>query len=113
MDQYDLFPGEQLRDEGMQRAIDHADAVNDKWSEKAYTFLLKWLRYQDAEFMTEDVRKASTGLIPDAPHDRAWGGIIRKAAMAGLIMKVGYRSVTNPQAHCANASVWQKISKKV
>lgn len=113
MDQLDLFSGEQLRDEGIQRAIDHADSVNDKWSEKAYAFLLKWLMYQDSEFMTEDVRKASTGLIPEPPHDRAWGGIIRKAAISGLIKKVGYRSVTNPQAHCANASVWEKTAKKV
>lgn len=116
--QYSIeFPsGEDLRDEGMARAITHADNVNEKWSDLAYDFLRRYIRTH-AFFMAEDVREASKGTIPEPPHNRAWGGIVRRAATEGLIVGCGIRKVKNPTSHCANAAVWgvnvQAINTKV
>ena len=99
--------GEELRDKGMQRAHDHAEDVHESWGDKAYQFLLD--HTTEGEFMTEDIRKASEGIIPEPPSLRAWGGIVRRAAKNGIIKRVGYRSVSNNKAHCTPASVWVKI----
>lgn len=105
--QYSIeFPsGEDLRDEAIQRALDHADQEAEKWSDHAYEFLLKYME-EHPTFMTEDVRLASSGIIPEPPSQRAWGGIVRRASQAGLIMSTRTQSVKNPAAHCANAAVW-------
>jgi len=56
--QLDIFTSQNLRDKGIQQAINHADEVQPLWSEQAYNCLLNYIRYND-EFMTEDVREAS------------------------------------------------------
>jgi len=76
--------GTQLRDKGIKQAIDNADDTHERWSEKAYKFLTNWIKTQ-YEFMTEDVRLASEKEIPKPPSNRAWGGIVVRAARAGLI----------------------------
>lgn len=100
--------GNDLRDRGIEKAIEHADMLYINWSEKAFDFLLKYLQTAQ-EFMVEDVRKASTGIIPEPPSLRAWGGVIRRVAKANLIKKIGFRNVTNAKAHATPASVWAKI----
>jgi len=100
--------GEQLRDAGMKQAVDHADQVHERWSDKAYAFLLAYLR-SGMEFMAEDVRAASEGIVPEPPSKRAWGSIIRRAAKAGLIRKIGCCHVKNPGAHMANANRWKHM----
>ena len=100
--------GEQLRDNGIERAITHANKIYDGWNERAFDFLLNYLS-SASEFMVEDVRKASAGKIPEPPSLRAWGGIIVRAAKAGLIKRTGFRNVTNAKAHATPASVWEKI----
>lgn len=112
-DQLNLFnipviSGETRRDMGIAKAIDHADKVYDKWSDKAFDFLLKYLQ-SSTEFMVEDIRKASIGIVPEPPSLRAWGGIIVRAAKANLIKRIGFKNVQNEKAHCTPASVWQKI----
>ena len=106
--------GSQLRDKGIKQAINHADDTHDKWSEKAYKFLLDYIKYGEGrdryEFMTEDVRVASESVIPKPPSNRAWGGIILRAAKAGLIDKVGFSTVKNAKAHKTPATVWRANS---
>lgn len=104
--QLNIFEGERLRDKGITQAVTHADYQNEKWSENAYTFLLRYIR-NNKEFMTEDARNASLGIIPEPPSARAWGGIIVKAAKNGLIERIGYRNVKNSKAHCTPAAVWR------
>lgn len=99
------FTGKELMEQGMARAIAHAEAIEPMWSDTAYQFLLKFAATGN-EFMAEDVRAASQGIVPPPPSMRAWGGIIRRAAKAGLITRIGYKSVINPKAHCALCSVW-------
>lgn len=100
--------GTELRDKGIEKAVEHANHVYTQWSEKAFDFLLKYLQTAQ-EFMVEDVRKASEGIVPSPPSLRAWGGVIVRAAKANLIKKIGFRNVTNAKAHCTPASVWEKI----
>ena len=63
--------GSQLRDKGIKQAIDSANNTHEKWSEKAYKFLVSYIKSQD-EFMTEDLRLASEKEIPVS----IWGQIV-------------------------------------
>lgn len=101
--------GPELRDQGMQRATNHADAVINDWSETAYQFLLGYL-HSHSLFMTEDVRKASEGIVPEPPSLRAWGSIIVRAAKSGFIKRAGYENVKNARAHSTPATLWRKIN---
>lgn len=108
--QLNLDLSRKLKNEGMQRAVDHANAVNKDWSEKAYAFLKEFIQ-KNTMFMTEDVRYASQGIVPSPPTQRAWGSIIRRAAVEGLIIRATIKAVKNIKAHGANASVWKSLVK--
>jgi len=97
---------EQLRDEGMVKAMHSANQANAKWTLMAYAFLIKYAEKHE-KFMLEDAREASINRIPQPPNNRAWGGIIIKAVNADIIVKQGFASVKNKKAHCTPASVWQ------
>lgn len=102
------FTGADLRDIGMKKATDNADSKTPEWSELAYKFLLSYISCHK-EFMAEDVRKASEGIVPEPPSKRAWGSIFVKAAKNKLIVTNGTRPVNNPKAHRANAALWERI----
>ena len=106
--QLNLFTGQQLRDKGISQAVNHADQQSENWSHYAYQFLLSYIK-QNREFMTEDVRAASVGIVDEPPSSRAWGGIIVRAVKSGLIRRLGFRSVSNAKAHCTPASVWGRV----
>lgn len=111
MKQLSIDLGKQLKEDGMQRAVDHANAVHSDWSERAYNFLKGYIQ-KNAMFMSEDVRYASQGIVPSPPSQRAWGHVIRRAAMEGLISKAGTKQVKNSKAHMANANVWKSLIVK-
>lgn len=98
--------GQQLRDQGIAKAVNHAEKENPNWKEKAFQFLCDYIKGH-SEFMIEEVREASEGIVPIAPSSRAWGSIAVRAARSGLITRTGYRSVKNARAHCAIVSVWK------
>ena len=98
--------GAELRDKGIKQSLDNANNTHDRWSDKAYDFLLKYIKYQ-YEFMTEDVRVASEKAIPKPPSNRAWGSVILRASRSGLINRVGFANVKNAKAHKTPASVWR------
>ena len=98
--------GSQLRDKGIKKAIDNANDTHEKWSDKAYKFLVNYIKSQD-EFMTEDLRLASEKEIPKPPSNRAWGGIILRAVRAGLITRDRFSNVKNVKAHKTPATVWR------
>ena len=98
--------GSQLRDKGIKQAVDNADNAHEKWSDKAYRFLVNYIKSQN-EFMTEDLRLASEKEIPKPPSNRAWGGIILRAVRAGLITRDRFSNVKNAKAHKTPATVWR------
>jgi len=97
--------GVELRDIGIEQAMMNADRQHEKWTVSAYNFLLSYIQ-TNKEFMAEDVRAASFGIVIEPPHNRAWGGIFVKAVKSGLIKRKGFRNVTNAKAHCTPATLW-------
>lgn len=76
------------RDDGIERAIEHA---GKRWARLARGFLLEYLSANRVQFLAETVREFAEGRGMDLPPDgRAWGSVIRSAAREKLIRKVGY-----------------------
>ena len=63
---------------------------NVEWSKEAFDFLKLFVSVSRGNFMAEDIRYASKGMVPKPKSERAWGGVIRRAEKAGLIEAVGY-----------------------
>lgn len=99
--------GQELRDLGIKKALDNANKVFD-WAELAYKFLLIYTK-SNKEFMAEEVRAASIGIVPEPPSNRAWGGVFVHASKSKLIKRIGYKQVTNPKAHRTPATLWEVI----
>lgn len=93
---------------GMTQAINHADLLFTNWSSRAYALLETYIqRHRGERFLAEDVRiwAASHGLT-EPPHNRAWGGVIARAAKTGVITFLGYEKTKNPKAHRTPAALW-------
>ena len=92
------------RDAGIERSSSHAERVTPLWNEMAYTHLRVWLLTRDrGDFLAEDAFKEFQIAPPDG---RAYGAVMRKAAAAGIIHKIGYAP-----AKSSNLSVkvlWRK-----
>lgn len=100
------------RDAGIQQAIDHANAVVDNWSEKAYHLLIDFIEEVPGEFMVEDLRAyAAMKDFPLPPSARAWGAVILRAAKSGLVENAGYGKTKNKKAHRTPASLWAPVKK--
>lgn len=108
MRQLSLFKSEVLRDAGILTAITSANTATPGWADKAYQFLLKYI-VNNKEFMTEEMRVASEGIVPFPPSARAWGAVIIKAKRNKLIQSAGFRAVRNPKAHRTPATVWRVL----
>lgn len=107
MTQPELFPhetGETLRDFGMTKARDNADALHKDWSEQAYNAAKYYLKTHHF-FMCEHIRSYAN--LPDPPSKRAWGCIMVRLVKEGLIKRDCFMTVANPKAHKAIASVWE------
>lgn len=76
-------------DDGMRRAIEHAERTVEKWGDLAYIYLEQFCR-RHLVFISEDVSDASKkyGLI-QPPTDRAWGAVYQRAIKAGMIEQEG------------------------
>lgn len=107
--QLDIFLSTQNRDNGILRAVTHADEVDPGWQDKAYQFLIS---FKKDIFLVEDVRKAAEGIVPEPICLRAWGAIILKASRAGIVKRIGFSNVKNVRAHCTPVSLWQFVNRK-
>jgi len=102
--------GKAARDEGMHRAITHANQVVENWSERVFDAFKEYLILtQKQPFQIEDFRAWIGDRIPPPPHNRAFGSIATKAIKAGLIERIGFAPVKNPKAHRANSAVWIRV----
>lgn len=100
------------RDDGIGRAVDHADRVHPSWADQAFDVLADYLTIgaiaAGAGFTSEDVRDHADRLaLPEPPHLRAWGGVFQRAARGGLIVKSGVTEARAARVHCGIITVWQ------
>lgn len=110
--QLDIFKSSENRDQGIMKAVDHANAVVPNWKDCAHQLLQEFLSVHPGPFMAEDVRAYASQIdFPLPPHARAWGGVIMRAMNAGLIIQEGTGKVKNVKAHRANAAIWREVKK--
>jgi hypothetical protein len=98
--------GKELKRKGMKKALNHAEDINDGWSERALNFL-EWYCKSHHRFSGEMVRIEAKGNIPNPPSLRAWGSVLLSGCRRGWITQVGFVHVKNVKAHCANAALWE------
>lgn len=104
----DFIEGAKLRDEGILKAVTHADKVKDNWSGDAIEMLKEFIRINPGEFMCEDFRSYCAVIdFPLPPHARAFGHVIRKAGDMGIIEFIRYDKAKNPKCHRTPVSVWR------
>ena len=101
--------GEQLKIDGMEQALTHANETHENWGNLAHNFLVFYCVHKKDPFLVEEVRLASMYIIPEPPSLRAWGSIVIRAAREGLVKKVGYKAVKNPRAHQTPATLWKSL----
>lgn len=110
-DLFDPVRGDDLRDIGLELAVENAERKEKDWKKKCWQLFLFWLRrkkrMQD-EFMLEEFRQyvQDMGLLEDPPSKRAYGFVSVKAKNEGWIIYAGMGKVKNAKAHRANANKW-------
>lgn len=94
-------------DDGMERALAHAEQECDRWGELAWRFIqLYALKHKGERFTGRQIVLASKtyGLI-QPPTDKAFGGPIQRAVRAGIIRKVGF--APDPNRHCSPVPLFE------
>lgn len=95
------------RDDGIQRAIQHA---GERWRRLANGYVKEYLatlRVGD-DFLGEHVRSFAAGRGLESPPDgRAWGQVMRDGAREGLIEKVGYAPAKS--SNLSPKVLWRRI----
>lgn len=99
--------GLELRDRGIERAVDHADREIPSWSDVALEYVRQYAR-NHGEFLSEEPRQyAESRGLPDPPDKRAWGAVMLRAARAGYIRKIGYAQANDPRVHGSINTLWR------
>ena len=107
---YDLFhqPEPTPKDLAIEASY---NATTDQWKAEAMDFL-KSFATNGKEFITEDVRIASEGKIPQPKEQRCWGQLMRNAAKAGIIQNTGrFGLMKNKQSHSGIKTLWRGLVK--
>jgi hypothetical protein len=98
------------RDNGIKVSELNAESKYSGWSEYAIFWLKRFIENNPGEFQAEQFRVFALGLgLERPPSDRAFGGVMLRAARLGLIVKVGLKATSGVTAHQANAGLWQKV----
>lgn len=109
---FDYEKARELRDAGIQRAVDYADSLapasSPKWSDTAYAYLIEFAKTTKT-FTGEAVRSAAeeSGMVTTPPDKRAWGGVMRRAVTAGIITRDGFETALDPKVHCNIVTRWR------
>lgn len=102
------FTGQDLKQGGIQVALDAANMRHECWADDAHAALIKFLSLYNVPFLCETFRAYAEEFcgLPHPPSSRAYGGVMQRAKREGMIKHFGYSQVKNPRAHAANASLW-------
>lgn len=85
---------EERVEDGIERAITHAEQVHAGWHEEALGYVRAFVRVTEGPFLLEEARRWAEGggLVPP-PDARAWGAVIRAAQRACVVAATGdYRT---------------------
>ena len=104
--QLDIDFARAARDDGIRRAVDHAEADAPGWSEQAYDFLVQYATQNEC-FQIWMVNQASKKSIPIPENEKAWAGPTRRALRAGIMVKAGF--APNPRRHATDAPVYRSM----
>lgn len=98
--------GRKLRDAGIQTAADHADAVEDRWTDRAFAELCR-IGPRLTQFTSGDVRKiAHAEGLPLPPDPRSWGAVMVRARRAKLVRFLAYVPDPDPKSHRCPTSLY-------
>ena len=106
-------PGEDARaarDAGIGLAADHANAVEPRWTDRAYCVLVAYCRWKPGTtFTSEMVRDYAhnTCGLPEPAHRRAWGSVFQRAARVGMIQEAGITESRAAHCHCSHVGLWR------
>jgi hypothetical protein len=86
-----LAQARKRRDRGLERVLTHAENVLTGWNMAADQVLDEYLvSIAGGTFLAEQFRQYAECKVGAPPDARAWGGPIRRAAIAGRIERVGW-----------------------
>lgn len=93
---------------GMTLAASHADRTYEGWSDDALEFFRLFAHQRGGEFfMTEDVRAWAEKMgFPPPPDNRAWGHVAKRAAMDGVVRRIGYDKQRSATCHGSPKTLW-------
>ena len=93
------------RDIGMARAARHAEDVKPCWNDEAYEWIRRFAKIK-RRFISEECTAWAAEHGFRSPTDpRAWGAPFRRAAVDGIIVRVGYG--TSLRRHCSPTPMWE------
>ncbi len=95
--------------EGIDRAVAHAERDVPGWGDVAYEFIrLHAMRNKGKRFTGYEIVQAALAYgVPKPPTDKAFGGPLQRAARRGIIVKAGYVPDQNPERHGAPVIQWK------
>lgn len=94
-----------LRDDGIRRSADHAEAIESGWGASAYRVLCEYARSRADTWTSEDFRDFLASINFPVPVPKALGGVFQKAARAKVIQRVGF--ATSRERHCSPVPLWR------
>lgn len=89
-------------DQALQAALTRVEAHAPADWKNAASAVLARLAATGEPFTTDDV----WAQVPQPPEPRALGALIRAAAQAGKIRRVGWRESSRPECHCRPVAMW-------
>jgi len=110
MNQLSIFSGKQLKECGMQLAL---QSTPDEWKERVINELEQYAR-KNKTFTAEEFRAFWLSKGGEQPHSsNVWGAMFGRAAKLGLIKKTGkYQPAVSPKTHGHPIAVWSSLVHK-
>lgn len=97
----------EARDDGMARVAAAVERVMPRWYDLAMEAVRQYALKHD-QFMCEAARADAEAKGLKKPHEkRAWGNVMRNAARAGYVTKVGLSYASDPKVHMNPAGLWK------
>lgn len=94
--------GAELRDEGIERVLDH----NENWLQACLEEAERFIRSQRM-FTGEDIRIHCQAVVGHPAHHNAWGGLISSLVKKRMIVPTGkHQHMRDPVSHARQTPVY-------